>query len=251
MGEAIGRVLGSGNVAEVFEWDDRVIKLYRSPDAKAAAFREAAIQAAVERLGLPVPAVWGVQQVDGRWGVVFDRIRQVSFAARIAAGPETVPVHLEEMARLHVRIHAHPAPQFASLKTKLASDIAAARPIGDEQRSALLGRLGAMPDGDRLCHGDFHPMNVLGDIAHPVVIDWPDARRGDPAADVCRSYLLLHLHAGELAQPYTDAYCRAGVLSHGEIAGWLPYVAAARLTENIEGEADRLLAILRHEGWPG
>ena len=251
LGEAIGRLLGAGARADVFEWGDRVIKLYRSPDAKAAAFREAAIQAAVESLGLPVPAVWGVQQVDGRWGVVVDRVRQASFAERMRAEPETMPMYLAEMARLQVLIHAHPAPQFASLKTKLASDIAAARPIGDEQRSALLGGLAGMPDGDRLCHGDFHPMNVLGDIAHPVVIDWPDARRGDPAADACRSYLLLHLHAKAWAKPYVDAYCRAGALSHEETAGWLPYVAAARLTENIAGEADRLLAIMRHEGWPG
>jgi hypothetical protein len=34
-------------------------------------FREAAINAAVEALGLPVPAVWSVQQIDGRWGIVF------------------------------------------------------------------------------------------------------------------------------------------------------------------------------------
>jgi Ser/Thr protein kinase RdoA (MazF antagonist) len=210
MGEAIGRLLGAGARADVFEWGDRVLKLYRSPDAKAAAFREAPIQAAVESLELPVPAVGGVQQVDGRWGVVSDRVRQASFAERMRAEPEAMPTYLAEMARLHVQIHAYPAPQLASLKTKLASDIAAARPIGDEQRLALLGGLAGMPDGDRLCHGDFHPMNVLGDIARPVVIDWPDARRGDPAADVCRSYLLLHLHADAWAEPYVEAYCHAG-----------------------------------------
>jgi len=67
-----------------------------------------------------------------------------------------------------------------------------------------------MPDGDRLCHGDFHPINVLGDLAQPLVIDWLDAARGAPAADACRSYLLLRLHAADLAEPYLDAYGRAG-----------------------------------------
>jgi hypothetical protein len=155
MGEAIGRLLGAGARADVFEWGDRVLKLYRSPDAKAAAFREAPIQAAVESLELPVPAVGGVQQVDGRWGVVSDRVRQASFAERMRAEPEAMPTYLAEMARLHVQIHAYPAPQLASLKTKLASDIAAARPIGDEQRLALLGGLAGMPDGDRYVTGIF------------------------------------------------------------------------------------------------
>jgi Phosphotransferase enzyme family len=36
-----------------------------------------------------------------------------------------------------------------------------------------------MPDDDRLCHGDFHPLNVLGEASQPFVIDWPDACRGE------------------------------------------------------------------------
>jgi aminoglycoside phosphotransferase (APT) family kinase protein len=245
MGGAIGRLLGSGNVAEVFEWGDRVIKLYRSADGKAAAFREAAIQAAVEKLGLPVPAVWGVQQVDGRWGVVFDRVRGASFAERMRDNPESVPMYLDRLARLHRRIHSHAAPELAGLRPRLASGIAATNLLGEARKSALLAGLAGMPDGERLCHGDFHPKNIMGDAAQPIVIDWPDARRGEPAADVCRSWLLLKLHAEDLAEPYLDAYCRVGNLAREAIFGWLPYIAAARLVENVPGETDRLLAILQ------
>jgi len=31
----------------------------------------------------PVPAVWSVQQIDGRWGIVFDRVSGVSFAEQV------------------------------------------------------------------------------------------------------------------------------------------------------------------------
>jgi hypothetical protein len=40
MNQTIGRLLAAGNVAEVFEWGSRVVKLYRSPARKATAFRE-------------------------------------------------------------------------------------------------------------------------------------------------------------------------------------------------------------------
>src|ERR1700738_3566690 len=60
MSETIGRLLAVGNVAEVFECGSRVLKLYRSAVRKPTAFREAAIHATVEAMGLPVPAVWGV-----------------------------------------------------------------------------------------------------------------------------------------------------------------------------------------------
>jgi Ser/Thr protein kinase RdoA (MazF antagonist) len=245
MSGAIGRLLGAGNVAEAFEWGERVIKLYRSPDAKAAAFREAAIQAAVEKMGLPVAAVWGVQRVGGRWGVVFDRVGGTSFAERMREDPAIVPVYLDHLARLHRRIHSHAAAELASLKLRMASAIAATNLLGEARKSALFGGLAGMPDGDRLCHGDFHPMNVLGELPHPVVIDWPDARRGDPAADVCRSWMLLKLHAAHMAEPYLEAYCRVGDPPREAILGWLPYIAAARLIENVPGETDRLLAMLQ------
>ena len=77
------------------------------------------------------------------------------------------------------------------------------------------------------------------------MIDWPNACRGDPAGDVCRSYLILKLHADEVGEPYLDAYCRVSGSSCQKILDWLPFVAAARLAEGVPGELDRLQAILR------
>jgi hypothetical protein len=63
MNETIGRLLAVGNVAEVFDCGSRVVKLYKSTAAKPTVFREAAIHAAVEAMGLPVPKVWSVQEI--------------------------------------------------------------------------------------------------------------------------------------------------------------------------------------------
>jgi Ser/Thr protein kinase RdoA (MazF antagonist) len=243
-----GRLLATGNVAEVFEWDSRVLKLYKLPEAKPVAFREAAIHADVEALRLPVPLVWGLQQIGSRWGIVFDRVSGKSFADRMRGSPDQVPQYLDHMARLHVAIHRHAATAFTSLKVRLMTRIKGAPHLEDRHRSALLVGLAAMPDGDRLCHGDLHPLNILGDAAKPMIIDWPDACCGDPAADLCRSYLLLTLHARELAAPYLDAYCRLSRISRHAILDWLPYVAAAKLAEKVRGETDGLREVLRLSG---
>lgn len=236
-----GALIAAGRVAEIFTWGPRVLKLYRSPAAKRVAFREAAIHAAVEALGLPVPAVWGVEEVDGRWGIVLDRVRAAPLAERIRQDPAC----LEILVRLHHRIHGHATPWLGSLKMRLAVGIRHAPRLEEPLRQSLLHGLAAMPDGDRLCHGDFHPMNVLGDPAQPVVIDWSDACCGAPAADACRSYLLLTLHAADLAEPYLDAYCRVSTMQRAVILGWLPYVAAARLAEDVAGEGETLLQLAR------
>jgi hypothetical protein len=245
MSETIGRLLAAGNVAEVFEWGTRVVKLYRSSARKPTAFREAAIHAAVEAMALPVPAVWGVVEVNGRWGIVFDRVKERSFAERMREEPSLVPECLLTLARLHARIHGQPAREFRSLKSRLATNIAGTGLLGEPLKQILLGRLAGMPDGDRLCHGDFHPVNVLGQNSLPMVIDWPDAGCGEPAADVCRSYLLLKLHAEDIAEPYLDAYCSITNMPRASILDWLPYVAAARLAEDVPDDWTRLLEIVR------
>jgi Ser/Thr protein kinase RdoA (MazF antagonist) len=243
MSDNVGRLLATGNVAEVFEFGSRVVKLYRLAEAKQVVLREAANHAAVEELGLPVPRLQSVLQIAGRWGIVFDRVDQPSFAEKMRRNPGLVAHYLETLAQLQARIHGYPAHRLANLKLRLATNIERARLLEEPRRHVLLSRLADMPNGDRLCHGDFHPINVLGQASDPIVIDWPDATCGDPAADACRSYLLLKLHAEEIADPYLDAYCRSAAVPRVRILDWLPYVAAARLAENVPDDLDRLRKI--------
>jgi aminoglycoside phosphotransferase (APT) family kinase protein len=66
---------------------------------------------------------------------------------------------------LHRDLHAIEAPDWA-----------------DE---APLGR------GERLLHLDLHPLNVMLGPKGPVVIDWTNACRGDPAVDVALSWAII------------------------------------------------------------
>jgi hypothetical protein len=62
---------------------------------------------------------------------------------------------------------------------------------------------------------------------------------------ICRSYLILKLHAAEVAEPYLDAYCQVARVPRQIILDWLPYIAAARLAEDIPGEEHSLLELIR------
>ena len=78
-----------------------------------------------------------------------------------------------------------------------------------------------------------------------VVVDWLDASRGNPASDVCRSYVLMKRHAApELASAYLDLYAAVGDIAHGEVLAWLPFVAAARLAEGVPQEVDGLMQMI-------
>jgi aminoglycoside phosphotransferase (APT) family kinase protein len=231
--QSLGTLLGAGNVAEVFAYGALVVKLYKANTRKRSAFREAAHLTMVESLGLPAPTVHGVRQIGGRWGVLMSRADGSSYADQMIRGDEAVGVWLDRMASLHWRVHSHAGGQFASLKTRLAMNIAAAPVLHERRRGALLDELAILPDEDRLCHGDFHPYNIIGSPGHEVIIDWLDACLGCPAADVCRSYVLMRPHFPDLAAAYLDAYERVSGMRTDLILKWLPCVAAARLAEGV------------------
>ena len=113
-----------------------------------------------------------------------------------------------------------------------------------------------LPDGDQLCHGDFHPANVLATPQGEVIIDWIDATRGNPLADLARSSIIAQGVAAteQTTSPVEKLFVRLFhtiYLRHyfalrpggrEEYGRWLPIVAAARLSENIPEIEQWLLA---------
>jgi aminoglycoside phosphotransferase (APT) family kinase protein len=230
-------------VAEVFACGELVVKLYKPTVPKRSPFGEAAILTAVEALGLPAPVVYGVHRIGDRWGVLMSRVDGPTLAEVMKHQAGALPAQLTRMARLQLHVHSHAATQFTNLKMRLATNIRQASVLSEPRRRTLLAGLTAMPEGDRLCHGDFHPYNIMGPPEREVLIDWPNASQGDPAADVCRTYVLLRSVSSELASAYVDAYSQVSDESRDRILNWLPFVAAARLAEGVP-ESDDLMKMV-------
>ena len=151
---------------------------------------------------------------------------------------------LAEMVQLQMRVHSHPGARLGTMKARLRTNIQAATILGEARRHSLLDRLTALPDGDRLCHGDFHPWNIMGPPGQELLLDWLDACCGEPAADVCRSYVLMRPHLPDFATEYVDRYSAASGVSREGILRWLPCVAAARISEGVPDQVDSLIAMV-------
>jgi aminoglycoside phosphotransferase (APT) family kinase protein len=238
----IGCLLGVGKEAEVFAFGDLALKLYKPGMSKASSFREAAHLAVVERNGLSAPRVHAVNEYGGRWGVVMDRVNGQRLGDAMTSA-DRMPM-LDKLVRIHRQIHACPGHGLTSMKARLAASIRRAGLLGEALRERLIRQLDDLPDGDRLCHGDFHPWNVIGDV----VVDWLDACTGDPSADVCRTYVLLRHAAPELANDYVETYVSEAGMNARDVFAWLPLVAAARLAEHVPDEEAGLLLLAGDAG---
>lgn len=237
-------LIGGGREAEVFAWDDgRVLRLARDPRRHGMIEREAAALAAAHEAGANVPGVHERVTVDGRPGVVLDRVDGVDLLSWLGSRPWTFRYVARTLGTEHAALHQVEAPAaLPALHDDLRHRLGSALVPVDVRRRAL-ERLERLPDGDRLLHGDFHPGNLLRTAEGCVVIDWTNGTRGDPAADVARSILL----AGDgiprriLVLGYLRAYSRELPLDRERVDHWLPVWAAARLAEDIESERGFLL----------
>lgn len=234
--------LGAGKVAEVFAHGEYVAKLYFEAAAKREVFREAAILSAIETFGLPTPRVIEAGQFDGRWGLVMTRAPGKPFLEAMLADAAVIPPHLDAMVRMHRQIHSHAIPVLPPHKAKLADALGRAPRLGDKRRAQLIDALDALPTGRRLCHLDYHPLNIIGTPDDAIVIDWLDASSGDPAADVCRTLVLLTPHVPQVAEAYVDAYVAASGVTREAVLAWRPVIAGARLAEGVP-EEDYLMSL--------
>jgi aminoglycoside phosphotransferase (APT) family kinase protein len=185
-------LVGKGFCSDVYAWGEgRVLKLFHGWVAGERADREYAATRAVHAAGLPAPAAYERVEVEGRCGIVFERIDGVSLLGYTQARPWALFSAIRQFAELHAQIHHYTAPAgLPSLRDRITARIQASdSPAADKQ--AARDRLADLPDGTALCHGDYHPGNVLVTPRGPVLIDWGSASCGDPIGDVaCTSWLM-------------------------------------------------------------
>jgi aminoglycoside phosphotransferase (APT) family kinase protein len=132
--------------------------------------QEARTMTFVRAQGYPVPEVHELS--DDGLDLVMERIDGPEMVSVLGSRPYTLRRNAAVLARLHHQLHEITAPEWIP-----------ASPCGA---------------GDRLIHFDLHPLNVLLAKRGPVVIDWPNARRGNPATDVALTWVLLA--AGDIPQ---------------------------------------------------
>jgi hypothetical protein len=255
----IGAKIGAGREADVHAWGgDAVVKLYRPgfgghrTEAQALATLDGHAVA---------PKLIDIVDYDGRTGLVLERFGGQDMLTLLQRQPWRVLGLARALGTAHLAVHAVRVPAgLPDVREVLAARIDDAG-LPPPLRNFAVRVLDGLPDGDRVCHGDYHPGNVLVAADRVSVIDWVGAARGVPEADHARTLLLL-LRADPL--PGTPVLSRAlmtvgrSVFTHGytraytsgspsplrQVDSWLIVQTAARLSEGIDIERPGLIDLL-------
>jgi Ser/Thr protein kinase RdoA (MazF antagonist) len=241
-----------GRTAEVFVIEgDRVLKLDR-PEWNGVSHFEAGVLRAAHAAGLPVPEVFESVTVEGRHGIVLERVDGASLTEFLSGGAD-VDECAERFVALHQELQATGLPSLPDLVPRLDDEIRRSG-LPAELCDELRDRLAVLAHGQlsRVCHFDLHPDNVLVSGRGWVVIDWLTAANGPPIADFARTLLLRADTSDPVMRAFTGAVRRYARDRRGfdddAVRSWTPVLAAARLAEGFEGPyADWLNTLARNQ----
>ncbi len=255
----IGAKIGAGREADVHAWgDDAVVKLYRPGFGGHRA--EAQALASLDGHDI-APKLIDVVDCDGRTGLVLERLGGQDMLTLLQRQPWRVLGLARALATAHLAVNAVRVPTgLPDLREVLAARIDDAG-LPPQLREFAVRVLGGLPDGDRVCHGDYHPGNVLVAADRVSVIDWVGAACGVPEADHARTLLLLRradplpgtpllsralmaVGRSVFAHGYTRAYAGGSPSPLRQVDSWLIVHTAARLSEGIDIERPTLIDLL-------
>jgi len=187
-----GTLIGHGNTAEVFTWGDKeILKLFRKEFPMQGIENEFLVSKEIQENGLPTPKVGDMVENEGRIGIIYERIFGGSMLEKICKKPWEIRKEAVQLAELHYRIHQCTIRGIPKQKEALEWSIKKTDSLSDEKKQKVLYILKKLPDREVLCHGDFHPGNVIVASGKAVVLDWMTATCGNPLADIARTKLIL------------------------------------------------------------
>jgi aminoglycoside phosphotransferase (APT) family kinase protein len=246
----LGPKVAEGRTAELYAWrEGQIIKFLREGFRPDDLYREARHTRLAAAAGLPVPRFIEEVRLRGKPGIVYERVDGKPMTEHIR--PLSALRLGRTMADLHIVMHRCVAPSLRQQR-EIINHAVAQWPEKFRRYASQL--LAALPHGDKLCHGDMHPGNILMSPRGPVVIDWNDAVQGDPVADVARTLVLLNvvpapkgipemLYKVTLAlfqQGYIRRYRKFDPDLNKTLAAWEYIIALALVDEGIEGTEARL-----------
>ena len=255
-----------------------VLRLYTSEDQADKAQKEADVQKFAASHGYPAvePLLIDRQATGFDLPImVMPRVEGRPMLEVVMSNPLEVGRWLRQMAELQVALHALPATDCplesgAPLVERKLLELQGDHTGDPEQARALewleQHKATVAMEEVVLCHGDFHPLNILVDESGTaIVLDWSDAALGDRHYDVARSALVfwispiiaesalervaLRAARGYLQWQYLRSYRRLYPIDDERLGYWkaLHALAAWQLVTRVQDPQGELADVARED----
>ena len=254
-----GPLVGRGRCADVFAWEDgRVVKLFYKT-MSGMAEREYEATRIAHQNGLSVPAVDDIITLDGRIGIVMERVDGPSMEDYMKTHPGSFFDCARMLAELQAKIHSCDGTGLRPLRNVVEGALERDSDWPEPLRKATLECIRNLPQGNAICHWDFHSGNIIMTEKGPVIIDWSESVLGNAMADVAMTWLLFRVCSippwvgmrkllkalrGGFYSVFIRNYRHLKPFSEKELTPWKIPVLAVHVTRGIPEDRPRKMSLL-------
>ena len=251
MENMIGKIIGTGGTSSVYEWgNDEVIKIFKPNVPIEVIKNEQHVGKMLNDLSLCTPKYIKTIEFDNKLAIIYERAYGRTLAEILIETTDKSEM-AASFAKIHYEIHQCYMDELPSQQEMYSWKISKMSSYFKKEVKKMEDLFESLPIENKLCHGDFHPLNILVDCDKYITLDWNGICSGSPLLDVAWSYLTLNSPSIELmygqamakvvtefSKDYLKYYCSYSNVDKYDVLKYLPLVAVRRLYDNISCETD-------------
>ena len=228
----------------VYREGNKLVKIYRSDSFEyaEAAFKK---QQFAYDAGLPVPAPLSVKKInDTETAIEMEYIEGKPLVKLYEnRADEKLTEAMKILVQLQLQMHGTEAAELSDLTDFYTNTIKSAAYLSPSLKNVLFEYMRHLEKGKtNLCHGDFHPYNIIYNNDKFWIVDWEDASRGDPAADACMHHFYCMRFSDknntECDDRYLRIFCKESGIPREDVLDWLPVIAGVQINLTDEEDPD-------------
>lgn len=195
------KLIGKGRVSSIYSDGQKAYKTYPTSYPFSWIKHEFEIQAEItSKTKLPVLRY---ELLENDREIKMDIIAGLSLADRMRK--QKYPNGLIDLVDLQVSTYEYSSLElsdsFEDYKKYIKNSL-----IDESLKAKALDSLSCIKKMSILCHFDFHFENVMFDGEKYYIIDWVNAKLGNPVMDIARTYIILKQYAMRLAGVFKANY---------------------------------------------
>lgn len=239
-----GNLIGVGNTAEVYDYEEnKVIKLFYEGYPKEWIRNEYQNASIIKECSFLMPKVHTLTTLDNRDGIVYDKVTGESLYDELMRTGDLDHCG-KVLSKAHSEMLNNPGTGLVSFHEIISNAIIWNPEFSNSKKTKLLHLLECLPEKNSICHGDFHPGNILLQEGKVYIIDFMNLCYGNPYMDIARTVYLLEMtpipedipnreQFLELKKEVTRIYLGYMGIDRQELRDYLILMLVRRLNEGI------------------
>lgn len=221
------RLVGAGMVSKIYEEDGIAYKAFSDDYPLNWMEYEVKVQQEIgENTQLRIPRM---ELLSEKKEIKMDYIDGYTLGERMRK--EKYKHALEDLVDIQLSIYAYDSLNISQAYDTFEKQLKNSN-LDEELKTIGISLLSKIERKNILCHFDIHFLNIMCNHSDYYIIDWVNAKLGNPVLDIARTYIILKQYAQRLANKYLKTIVEKGNYEMADIETAIPLMAILRLLEH-------------------